>query len=414
MLKELTNQEFQDFTNTYPIKSLYQTPEYGYVMNAQKYDSLFLGYFENGSVVAASLILVEKLKGFKYAYAPRGFLIDYEDKELLKTFTTEVKKYLGKKDIIALKISPLVIKKVHDVNHGKSSENLSYMDIYENLEELGFYHLGDNYYFEAMKPRYEAILDMEKPYYDLFQNFKKNFRTKIRGAVRNGIQIYKGDSENLNYLYLQTQKKYPRDLKYFEDCYRFFEKNQKIDFYYAKLNTQIYLKVCQTIYQESEKENIEINQKVLENAGKNSQKLINKKIKLDQEFETAKRNLIFAIKLTKEFPDGIPLASSLLIKHGKEVYLLMDGFDPKYKRLNAKHLLLWKLIEKYSKEGYLTFNFGGATNPEAIENTYKGLNTFKLGFNSNIVEYIGDFEIITNQALYFLYRNNPVKGIIKR
>ena len=34
---------------------------------------------------------------FKYALAPRGFLIDYNDEKLLTTFTKLIKKFLGKK-----------------------------------------------------------------------------------------------------------------------------------------------------------------------------------------------------------------------------------------------------------------------------------------------------------------------------
>ena len=92
-IKELSNAEFNKFTDNYKVSSIYQTSEYAFVMNEQNYDSIFLGLIENDEVVAASLILIEKNFGFKYAYAPRGFLIDYTDFELLKTFTEEIKKY---------------------------------------------------------------------------------------------------------------------------------------------------------------------------------------------------------------------------------------------------------------------------------------------------------------------------------
>ena len=83
----------------------------------------------------------------------------------------------------------------------------------------------------------------------------------------------------------------------------------------------------------------------------------------------------------------------------------MDGYDTKFKRLNAKHLLIWKLIQKYSELNYEKFNFGGIVNPNIKDNKYLGLNEFKLNFNSNIYEYIGDFELITNKILYFIYKS---------
>ena len=77
-IKELTNAEFNEFTDKYPFFSIYQTSEYGFIMNTQNYTSIFLGLINNSNkIVAASLILIEKEGMFKYAYAPKGFLIDY-------------------------------------------------------------------------------------------------------------------------------------------------------------------------------------------------------------------------------------------------------------------------------------------------------------------------------------------------
>ena len=93
----------------------------------------------------------------------------------------------------------------------------------------------------------------------------------------------------------------------------------------------------------------------------------------------------------------------------------MDGYDPKFKRFNAKHLLIWKLLEKYSNEGYSIFNFGGVASPILKDNKYAGLNNFKLGFGSIIVEYIGDLELITNKPLYLLEKSKmSVPNILKK
>ena len=95
-IKELTNAEFNLFTDSYPYFSIYQTSEYGFIMNTQNYTSLFLGLIDdNKKVVAASLILIEKEGMFKYAYAPKGFLIDYNNKELVKEFTKLVQTVEG-------------------------------------------------------------------------------------------------------------------------------------------------------------------------------------------------------------------------------------------------------------------------------------------------------------------------------
>ena len=103
-IKELNNAEFNLFTDSYPQFSIYQTSEYGFIMNTQNYTSVFLGLIDDYErIVAASLILIEKEGIFKYAYAPKGFLINYSNKGLVEQFTTLIKDYLGKKKIMAIK-----------------------------------------------------------------------------------------------------------------------------------------------------------------------------------------------------------------------------------------------------------------------------------------------------------------------
>lgn len=414
-LRELTNEEFLHFTTSYNIKSIYQTVEYARVMNKQKFDAMFIGLVdENNDILAASLILIEKNGHFKYAYAPRGFLIDYCNRNLVETFTKEIKSFLGKKNIIAIKISPLIIRNTYDNKYDILTKNSYYDNIYEYLKNLGYYHLGYNEKFEALKPRYEAIIDLDKPYYILFKNLRKSLRTKIRSAEEKGIKIYKGNEENINYLYLQTKKKYPRDLEYFKECYNQFSKSGNVEFFYAMLDTKIYLETIQNKYTKQEEICSEINNNIIQNTNK-SNNFINRKLAEDKLLNQYKKELINATKLLRDYPEGIVLASTLLIKNNEEIYLLMDGYDPKYKSLNAKHLLLWKLCERYSKTGFKKLNLGGISSLNNTPIQYKGLNEFKLNYNAQAIEYIGDLELITNNALYFMYQNtSPLRNILKK
>lgn len=407
-IKQLTNEEFNIFKNSFKDSSIYQTVEYGFVMNHQGFDSVILGLVDNEEhIIGASLILIKKNKNTKYAYAPRGFLIDYTNYNLLEIFTNLLKKYLSKLGIVALRINPLIVKSIYDKKHNILSNNDYYNTIYNNLLNLGYKHLGYNSYFEGLKPRFEAIIDIDKPYYLLFNDLNKEFRTKIRSASKNGIKIYNGD--NLEYLYLQTKKKYPRDLDYFKDCYKYFSKNNNIDFYYTKLDTKEYLKIKNKQLIEQEKIVNYYNEIVTKNL-----KNINLKITADKRYNELKLQLIEATNLLKNNPDGIITSSALVVKNKDEVYLLMDGYDNKFKSLNSKHLLLWKLIENYSIQNYKKFNLGGITNPFEKNNKYEGLNTFKLGFNSKVYEYIGDLELICNNTKYFLIKNSFLKKSLKK
>ena len=415
-IKELTNAEFNLFTDNYPQSSIYQTSEYGFIMNTQNYTSVFLGLVDDDNkILGASLILIEKEGMFKYAYAPKGFLLDYSNRELVENFTKLIKEYLGKKKIMAIKINPMIIKSSYDYITNTTHTNPNFNEQIDFLKTLDYYHLGYNNLFESFKPRYDAIIDLSKPITTLFGNMNKNFKNKVKAADKNGVRIIKGNDSELDYLYVQVKNKYPRDKKYFEDVLYFFKKRDMIDYYYAKLDTNSYLINVQKRYQKQMDLCNKINNKLFKNAGKNNTKLINNKIYEENKLNELKNELVFATKLLKEDPEGIILATMLIAKYKDEVYIFMDGYNKDFKKLNAKHLMTWKLIEKYSKEKFKRFNLGGMTNPTINNDKYKGLNEFKLSFNARCVEYVGDLELITNQTLYNLYRNSkPIRYILKR
>ena len=143
--KELSNEEFNSFVNSYELSSMYQTVEYGNVMNNHDYKTMYVGLLDtNNNIVAASLILIEQLSKFKYAYAPRGFLIDYNNFELLKEFTEKIKNFLKNLHVMAIKITPLIYKTKYTNNMSISLDNPQFDAIMKNLKKLNYYHLGYN------------------------------------------------------------------------------------------------------------------------------------------------------------------------------------------------------------------------------------------------------------------------------
>lgn len=413
-LKELTNDEFDEFSKNYNISTVYQTSQYALTMNNQDYDSILLGLVDsNNNIQAATLILITNNRKFKFAYSPRGYLIDYRNEELVTLFTNFIKEYLNKNNVVTLKINPPIFKTIYYIKENNIYKNNYYDHILNFLISLGYKHLGYNSYFEGIRPRFEAVINLESDEKDIFDNLKRELKTKIRNAKKTGIKIIKGNDNDLNILYDQIKIKYPRNFKYLEDTYKFFKKNNSIDFYYTKLDTVKYLQETGKSLEEKENEVLKINNKIQSNNSSN--KNISKKMNMDLDVYKYNKQLVEATKLLKEYPDGLITSSALIAKYKDEVTLLIDGHNKLYKNLNAKHLLIWELCKIYKKEGYKKFNLGGIANINIDDNKYKGLNNFKQSFNPYIIEYMGDLEIITNSSLYFMYSNSiAIKNIIKK
>ena len=413
-IKELTNEEFNNFTAEFPYKTFYQTPEYAFVMSREKNEVFLLGLVDDKYVLAAAIIIVEKRNGFKYAYTPRGFLINFNDYTLLEQFTKLLKEFLGKKDIVALRINPMIIKSIYNNNKQVIYQNKHYNSIFEQLIKLGYNHQGYNDYFENIKPRFEAILNIQTNPEILFNNIDKTYRKNIKNAAEDGIHVHKGNFNELKYLYEQSKYKYPRSYNFLKDIYKHYDQKEMVDLYYAKLNTEEYLINSQREHEEIESKTNEINNKIMETQQKDKSKLINQKLTTDSLLNKYENKLVTATSLLKSNPDGIVLASLMVIKYYGTVYMFMDGYDKNYRYLNAKHLLLWKVIEEYSKKGFKKFNFGGISNINN-DTKYKGLNDFRMSFGSCAIEYAGDFELVTNNTLYFMYeKTRKISNMIKK
>lgn len=415
-IEELTYEQFSKFADKFMLSSIYQTSEYAQVMKNQKYEVVLVGLMDDvANVVAASLILIEKLGKFKYAYAPRGFLIDYTNENLLKEFTEKIKKYLKKKSVMAIKICPLIAKTKYTPAINVTLANPSYDKIFANLKKNKYYHLGYNNEFEALKPRFVAITDLTPKTDIMFNLLHKDFVAKIKNCDYAGIRIYKGTEKNLNFIYEQMREKKEGSLEYVKDMYKYFNEKGKAEVFFAQLDTKTFLVNTQVQYQEQINLCNRITEEVFSKKNTSDSDIISTKIKEDNKLAELKKQLVYATKLIRENPNGIIIACAMVIKYKNMVYLTLDGYDNEYKHLCAKHLLTWKLMEKYGLEGYKQLHLGGITNPHNEETNFRSLNEFKLAFNASSIEYSGDFELVTSLPLYTMYRNSaPIRKVLKK
>ena len=125
----------------------------------------------------------------------------------------------------------------------------------------------------------------------------------------------------------------------------------------------------------------------------------------DRIINNFKEHLVNSTQTLKDYPDGRIIAMCIVIKDKNNVSIFEDGYLKQYSNLNAAFLLRWKVIEQYSSINLRTFNFGEITGGFDIRrNPLHGLNEAKLALRGSIMEYIGEFGIMTNKTMYNLYQ----------
>ena len=407
---ELQPDEFDKFVETFPYKNFYQTSEYGMLMGRHQFNEYYLGLMDEAdTVIAATLILVKKaFIGYKWGYCPRGFLIDYNDEELLKKFTDALKEYLVKRNFMFVKLDPLLIYKSRD-NKGEVIPGIDNENIFNTLISLGYEHGGFNNNFENLKPRWNAVANFNDTD-EVFFKFSKEKRNKVRKADKLGIEVLKGSPEDIRSFYEFVEKKHSRKLNYYLDMYEIFGMKDMFDIYFANLNTAKFVEKSKQLYEEEEIRNNAINQELEENIqSNNTNNIIKRKMHSDMLLNNYKQNIINATNMFKEYQTGKLVASCAVVKYNKEIFFLIYGMDPNYKSYCPIHYMLYQIMEKFHKEGYNKFHLNGISGDFSKTNPLIGLTKFKLGFGTHIEEYMGEFTLIINKSKTKAYKKlNPI------
>ena len=176
----LSKEEFDNFAINHKYNSYYQSPEYAnFKKITEGYESSYLGFLDDDrNLVGASMFLYKELFWkYKYAYAPRGMLLDYDDYDLVISVTTELRRLLKKQKFIFVKIDPPIIASERDKEGNIVNFNSTVNNILSVFKNNGYEHLGFNLYDESLLPRWNVIAKLNMDARITFNNFD----SKIKG-----------------------------------------------------------------------------------------------------------------------------------------------------------------------------------------------------------------------------------------
>ena len=92
----------------------------------------------------------------------------------------------------------------------------------------------------------------------------------------------------------------------------------------------------------------------------------------------------------------------MFIEYGKETIYAFSGMLNEFKFLQAQYLIQWEIIKKSISRGCNVYNFYGITGDLRPENPQYGVYEFKKGFGGNVIEYLGDFDLVISPIKYLL------------
>ncbi len=406
IMKEIDGETFSRFANEHILKNFYQTKEYGDVMIHSDFDVMYVGLYQDTTLVAASLILYKTIgPSFKYGYAPRGFLVDYYDHELLKTFTKKIKEFFFRRKFAFIKINPEITYATLDFDSKSKIINSRNKKLLEELKSLGYDKLKDNLYFESLLPKYTPVINLQNY---MLSELDPKITKDVEDATLSGLRLVNADADDIPKFYSFIAKKETKTEIFYKYFYNSFSKSNMVDLILVELNYDTYVKYLQKRYiyeqERNEKVNIEFNN------NPHDMNIYNEKMESDQTLARISEDITNSNRKMQENNIREILGGAFVIKHQGRVTIYITGNTKNFKGIDVKTFMFYKIIEEYKKAGYLFLDLYGITADFSETNPYKELNKFKLKFKPTVFEYIGELDLIVNKPFHqILWSTNKIQ-----
>ncbi len=405
--QEITKKEYKDFWNNHPLKTFLSAPEISELRKKTGWLTYYVGVKEDKKIIAAAMLLAHKRHFGAYEfYSPRGYLLDFNNEELLIFFTRELQKYIKDKKGYVLRIDPYVIYKQRDIDGNIVEGGIDNSKVVELLLAL-------NYKKVPLEKKEQVgwmfSLDLEnKTEEQILKEMKPNTRNTIRKTEKIGITVKEISYEELDRfqsIMEETSKRKGfsnRKLSYYQGMYKLFHEKNEVKFFITELNLKEYLERLKKEQKEKdEKINNLSDAKYNEGAKKN----------LASEIESIEKRIKEAEEIRKDKKtDIITLSGSMFMLIQPEVIYLSSGNYEEFMKFNSQYLIQWELIKYGLENGFKKHNFYGI--PENINEHPKdyGIYEFKRGFNGYVEELIGEYELPINWKYQLIKLIQKIRG----
>ena len=409
----LNKKEFKEFADKHPQITFHQTEEWANLKKVNGWNSYYVGLKDKDKIVAGALLLSKTLPIIKKKmfYSPRGFLIDYNDKELLKTFTEELKVFAKKEKAIFVKIDPYVEYQERDNDGNIVEDGYNNKGAVENLKSLGYKFFGFNLMQDTLQPRWMHVIEIDGRSEEEVQKdmesktrqiLRKNEKSciKTREIERDELPLFKSIMEHTG----DRRDFIDRPLSYYEAMWDNLHDSGILKILIADIDFDEYLENTKKELEETEKalksriykhdNNIlQMNEKKYESSNKQDKDTIER---LNKQVDKINEYI-------KEYGHTKTLGTILFLIYGNEVLSLFGGTDDNLMQFQSAYSVHYAGVKYAIDNHYKRYNFYGITGDFRKENPLYGLYLFKKSFGGHVVELIGEYDLIISKFWYNTY-----------
>ena len=268
-IDNVNKDEYNNFVENHKYSHFLKSYEWGEVSKINGWKPFYVGLKDNNKLIATALLLKKQMPmGYSYFYIPRGYVIDYDNYELLKYFTKCIDDFTKKHKSLFFKIDPDI--KLHTIDENAlviDGEN-NY-ELVNNLKKIGFKRKKLNKFFENEQPRFTFRIDLDSEE-NIDKRYSKTVHRFVKKANNYNVKPYVGTKEDVSEfvrLMKLTEKRqnfYSHKDDYYDKFYDIFNENNHVKVMLGSINPKTII------------ENLDVQIEKLKNS--NDTEMLNKKI----------------------------------------------------------------------------------------------------------------------------------------
>ena len=377
-ITEIKKEEYEKFVTNHKMSHFLHSYAWGEISKIRGLIPHYVGIKDKNKLIATALLLQKKLPGgYSYFYIPRGFCLDYDNKDLIEFMTNNIKDYTKKYKSIFFEIDPDI--KLHTIDkNGNKIDGENNYKLVDNLKKLGYHHKKLTYFFESNQPRFTFRVDTSCNEEEIQARYSKSVRRWIKIANKYGVKTFIGDKSNIKdfvRLMKQTEKRqkfFSHDYDFYPKFYDIMNKYNAVNIFLAKVNIN---NIINTLEED---------------------------LKKDESRKEKLTRLIEHYKSLKINGNEQIVSSYITVNYGNKSWYLYGANDMDFKDTYANFKLFdHQIIHAHELGKDILDEFGTVGKPES-KKSGASLHEFKQKFGGEYLEFIGEFDYITNPFMYFI------------
>ncbi|GGD11670.1 lipid II:glycine glycyltransferase FemX [Nocardioides daphniae] len=373
-LRPVTAADHLAFIRTQPSASFLQVPAWGPVKSEWQHESL--GWFRPGAdgeeMVGAALVLYRQLPKVKryLAYLPEGPVLDWasftDPDARLADWLEPLRDYLKTKGAFGIRIGPPVVTRrwsAAQIKEGVSDPAVRRLDdiaplertptgaaVVSQLHELGWQPQAAEGGFAAGQPQYNFHVPLTvdgraKTEDEVLKSMNQLWRRNIKKAAKEGVEVTRGTRDDLaafHALYVHTAE---RD-------------------HFTPRPLAYFEKMWDSLTPEEDDR--------------------------------------FVLHLARH--EGDLVAATISIRVGQHSWYSYGASSTEKREVRGSNAVQWEMIRSALAAGAAVYDMRGITDTLDADDPHVGLIQFKVGTGGEAVEYVGEWDLPINRAIYAAFQ----------